>query len=215
MAFVAIGGGEPEAVEVVFIEGFISEPEMTEMENDSGIEVVGLELRLSVRVVRLSIVTLVGIKPLAVDRLVDEREVPLGSHELLTASVLMLDFSIVELVSEPVFGPSEVFHGGAVGDSVVLVGLLRIQDVLDPEERLVEAAKEVFQTGSIDPDGLLIVMMVLIVVKDTVVVEGETLDIVVAFQVGAVPVGDQIVGVRVVTTVVLPPVTVTKSISFR
>ncbi len=122
----------------------------------------------------------------------------------------IVEVALVTLELDPV-GPAIVED---LAVAVEFVGSLRISDVLDSEDRLVEATEEVFQTGSIDPDGLLIVMMVLIVVEDTVVVEGEALDIVVAFQVGVVPVANEAVGVRVATTVVVPPVTVTMSITF-
>ena len=82
-------------------------------------DMVGVELRLKVNVVRLSVVELEGVTPLVefgkivIDRLIDDNEDSVDDSKLLVVSV-------VEVVSEPVLGMSVLLKGGVVGPDTVL-----------------------------------------------------------------------------------------------
>ena len=52
VAFVGIGMGSPDAVELAFMGGDDGEPEILALEDEVGIRIVDTELRLSVKVVR-------------------------------------------------------------------------------------------------------------------------------------------------------------------
>lgn len=159
VAFVGVGCGGLEDVILVFVGGYAGEPEMVAIEDEIGIEAEGLELRPYVKVVRLSIVGIVNIIPLAV------------VGKLLDVPVIMLDESVFGATVEPVFGTKVLFNDGmTVPDTALLVGILMGQDtVLYSEGGPVGTSEEALLIGLTVPVEVLMVMIVLIVVKGVLV----------------------------------------------
>ena len=179
LVFVSGGTREPDAVELVFMGIGIGELDIVSPEGEMGTDVVGTGLRVNVVSVRLGTAVLVNITPpdvvlgaLVVGRLLDNREVlffgsgPVEVPAVVLVGKALLDDSILEIVSDPVFGANEAFKDGTtVPDREPLVSMLMVPGELVSVRILLGNPEEVFTVGNIELDIRLLV--------DTVVIPNE------------------------------------------